>query len=232
VSSKVTGKLVEVAVEEGMAVREGQILARLDDSTVRSQLALAEARLAASKRGFAEQEVRQREAELTLGRTRRLVDEGVIGRAEIDAAEAEVDSLAARIALAREQVVVSEREIDVFQIQLNDMVIRAPFSGIAISKDAEEGEMISPISAGGGFTRNATSPRALTAVVSVSPLRARDRASSGTARSSAPRSRRSNGGSPKAAVCRAANPVRERRRHGWAFRSRADSRRRGQSPQQ
>jgi RND family efflux transporter MFP subunit len=153
VSSKVTGKLIEVAVEEGMAVREGQILARLDDSTVRSQLALARARLAASERGFAEQEVRLHEAELTLGRTRRLVDEGVVGRAEIDGAEAEVGSLAARIALAREQVVVSEREIDVFQTQLDDMVIRAPFSGIAISKDAEEGEMISPISAGGGFTR-------------------------------------------------------------------------------
>lgn len=153
VSSKVTGKLVEVAVEEGMAVREGQILARLDDSTIRSQLALAQARLAASERGFAEQEVRQREAELTLGRTRRLVDEGVVGRAEIDSAEAEVDSLAARIAFAREQVVVSEREIDVLQTQLDDMVIRAPFSGIAISKDAEEGEMISPVSAGGGFTR-------------------------------------------------------------------------------
>ncbi|MDA1092472.1 MAG: efflux RND transporter periplasmic adaptor subunit [Acidobacteria bacterium] len=153
VSSKVTGKLVEVSVEEGMAVRQGQILARLDDSTVRSQLALAEARLVASQRGFAEQEVRQREAELTLGRTRRLVEEGVVGRAEIDSAEAEVDSLAARIAFAREQVVVSEREIDVFRTQLDDMVIRAPFSGIAISKDAEEGEMISPISAGGGFTR-------------------------------------------------------------------------------
>ena len=153
VSSKVTGRLIEVSVEEGMAVREGQILARLDDSTVRSQLALAQARLAASQRGFAEQEVRQREAELTLGRTRRLVEEGVIGRAEIDSAEAEVDSLAARIALAREQVVVSEREIDVFQTQLDDMVIRAPFSGVAISKDAEEGEMISPVSAGGGFTR-------------------------------------------------------------------------------
>ena len=104
-SSKVTGKLVEVAVEEGMAVREGQILARLDDSTIRAQLALAQARLAASERGFAEQEVRQREAELTLGRTRRLVDEGVIGRAEIEGAEAEVDSLVARIALARGQVI-------------------------------------------------------------------------------------------------------------------------------
>ena len=153
VSSKVTGKLVEVLVEEGMAIRRGQVLARLDDVTIRAELALAEARLAATRRGFAEQEVRLREAELTLGRTRRLVEEGVVPTADLDRDEAEVDSLEARIALTREQVVVAEREIDVFQTQLDDMVIRAPFDGVAISKDAEAGEMISPISAGGGFTR-------------------------------------------------------------------------------
>ncbi len=157
VSSKVTGKLIAVAVEEGMAVREGQVLARLDDSTVRSQLALAEARLDASRQATAEQEVRLREAELTLARTRRLVEEGVVGAADLDADTAEVDSLAARIALSHGQVVVAEREIDVYRTQLDDMVIRAPFDGVAISKDAEEGEMISPVSAGGGFTRTGVS---------------------------------------------------------------------------
>ncbi len=153
VSSKVTGKLISVPVEEGMVVRQGQVLARLDDSTVRSQLALAEARLGAARRATVEQEVRLHEAQLTLGRTRRLVEEGVVGAADLDTATAEVDSLAARIALSHEQVVVAEREIDVFRTQLDDMVIRAPFDGVAISKDAEEGEMISPVSAGGGFTR-------------------------------------------------------------------------------
>ncbi len=153
VSSKITGKLVEVLVEEGMAVRDGQVLARLDDSTIRSQLALAEARHAAAERGFAEQEVRLQEARLTLGRTDQLVEEGVMSPAELDAAVAEVDSLEARIALAREQVTVADREIGVLQTQLDDTVIRAPFDGVAISKDAEEGEMISPVSAGGGFTR-------------------------------------------------------------------------------
>ena len=157
VSSKITGKLVEVLVEEGMAVREGQVLARLDDSSLRSQMALAEARLSAARRGFAEQEVRLREAELTLGRNRRLVDEGIVGRAQLDTDSAEVDSLAARIALAREQVTVAEREIDVLQTQLDDTIIRSPFAGVAISKDAEEGEMISPVSAGGGFTRTGIS---------------------------------------------------------------------------
>jgi RND family efflux transporter MFP subunit len=153
----VTGKLVEVLVEEGMAIRQGQVLARLDDALVRSQLALADARLEVARQGFAEQEVRLREAELTLGRTRQLVEEGIVGVADLDGDQAEVDSLAARIALARGQVVVAEREIDVFRTQLDDMVIRAPFDGVAISKDAEAGEMISPVSAGGGFTRTGVS---------------------------------------------------------------------------
>ena len=153
VSAKVTGKIAEVLVEEGMAVAEGQVLARLDDSSERAYLALAEAQLQAAYGALDEMQVRLAEARLHLGRMRVLVDEGVVGRAELDTAQAEVDSLAARIALQREQVVVSAREIDVRRTALEDTVIRAPFDGVAISKDAQPGEMVSPISAGGGFTR-------------------------------------------------------------------------------
>ena len=153
VSSKVTGKVIEVRVEEGMAVTEGQVLARLDDSSERSYLALAEAQLQASRVALDEMDVRLAEAHLHLERTTTLVADGVIGRAELDTARAEADSLAARLALQREQIVVSEREFDVRRTLLEDMIIRAPFTGIAISKDAQPGEMISPITAGGGFTR-------------------------------------------------------------------------------
>ena len=97
--------------------------------------------------------MRLTEAQLHRGRMSVLVDEGVVGRAELDTAQAEVDSLAARITFQREQIVVSDREIDVRRTGLEDTVIRAPFDGVAISKDAQPGEMVSPISAGGGFTR-------------------------------------------------------------------------------
>ncbi len=153
VSSKVTGKVIEVRVEEGMAVTEGQVLARLDDSAEQSYLALAEAQLQASRSALDEMDVRLAEARLHLERTSTLVADGVVGRAELDTARAEADSFAARLALQREQIVVSEREIDVRRTLLEDMIIRAPFTGIAISKDAQPGEMISPITAGGGFTR-------------------------------------------------------------------------------
>ena len=153
VSSKVTGKVLEVFVEEGKAVRRGQVLARLDDSQIRSALRVAQAQLASTQKVAAQDTARLREAELTLDRRRQLLKEKVIGRAELDASEAEVESLRARIAVAEQQVKVAASQIDAIQTDLADMVVRAPFDGVAISKDAQPGEMISPVSAGGGFTR-------------------------------------------------------------------------------
>ena len=153
VSSKVTGKVLEVFVEEGKAVRRGQVLARLDDSQIRSALQVAQAQLASTQKVAAQDTARLREAQLTLERRRQLLKEKVIGRAELDASEAEVESLRARIAVAEQQVKVAATQIDAIQTDLSDMVVRAPFDGVAISKDAQPGEMISPVSAGGGFTR-------------------------------------------------------------------------------
>ena len=153
VSSKVTGKVTEVLVEEGMKVQEGQVLARLDDSITRRELALGEARLAAQRGTLNETAVRLREAEVSLRRMRSLREQGVTPQSDLDAAEAQVDSLKARLALGREEVAVAERELALNRQYLDDTVIRAPFSGVAISKDAQPGEMISPVSAGGGFTR-------------------------------------------------------------------------------
>ncbi|HEY7447564.1 MAG TPA: efflux RND transporter periplasmic adaptor subunit [Vicinamibacterales bacterium] len=153
VSSKITGKVVEVNVEEGMAVKEGQVLARLDDANARAALLLAEAQAEAARRAVAEMEVRLNEARVTLRRRLQLVKEGLATQAEVDQAQAEVDSIDARIAASRQQVRVAESQIAVQQTDLDNTVIRAPFSGVAISKDAQPGEMVSPVSAGGGFTR-------------------------------------------------------------------------------
>ncbi len=153
VSSKITGKVVEVNVDEGMAVREGQVLARLDDTTARAALELAKAQAEAARGTMRESEVRLAEARLTLQRFSQLVKDGIATQADLDRAQAEVDSLAARIASAREQVAVADRQVALQQTDLDNAIIRAPFSGVAISKDAQPGEMVSPVSAGGGFTR-------------------------------------------------------------------------------
>jgi RND family efflux transporter MFP subunit len=153
VASKITGKLIEVNVEEGMAVREGQVLARLDDATLRATLGLSEAQAEAARRGVRENEVRLKEAKLTLARLSRLIKEGLVTQAELEAAEAQVDSFDARILAAQEQVRVAEQQVALARTNLDDTIIRAPFSGVAVSKDAQPGETVSPVSAGGGFTR-------------------------------------------------------------------------------
>jgi RND family efflux transporter MFP subunit len=157
VSSKVTGKVIEVNVEEGMAVREGQVLARLDDSTLQAALRLYRAQLEAAKRQIPESDVRLEQARVQLQRQERLRKEGLNTPNDIDNAKAEVDSLVARIASAQETVKVAESQIAMQQTAIDDTVIRAPFSGIALSKDAQPGEMVSPVSAGGGFTRTGIS---------------------------------------------------------------------------
>ena len=157
VSSKVTGKVIEVNVEEGMAVREGQVLARLDDSTLRASIALARAQLEAARRAIPETEVRLEEARINLRRQQQLMTDGLTTPSAIDQAQAEVNSLVARIDSMREQINVAQSQVALQQTAIDDMVIRAPFSGIAISKDAQPGEMVSPVSAGGGFTRTGIS---------------------------------------------------------------------------
>ncbi len=153
VSSKVTGKVVEVLIEEGMAVEEGQVLARLDLSNTNVGLRLAEAQLAAARAALEETRVRLAEAELDLARTRELVAARVASQAELDRAEAERDSLEARLARQTDEAAVGERQVAYWRQEIEDRIIRAPFDGVVVSKNAQPGEMISPVSAGGGFTR-------------------------------------------------------------------------------
>jgi RND family efflux transporter MFP subunit len=129
------------------------VLARLDDSTHRATLALAKAQTEAARQGVHENEVRRDQARVTLDRMNRLRKDGHVSQAEVDAAKTELDSTDARILALREQVRVAERQAELEQTNLDNTVIRAPFDGVAISKDAQPGEMVSPVSAGGGFTR-------------------------------------------------------------------------------
>src|SRR5882724_7454189 len=153
VSSKITGKVVEVMIEEGMKVQEGQILARLDDTNVKAGLRLAEAQSESAQKSLEETRVRIKEAEQELQRIADLIKHRISTQADFDHAEASALSLKAKLAQQQADVIVAERQVASWQQQMDDAVIRAPFSGIVTSKNAQPGEMISPISAGGGFTR-------------------------------------------------------------------------------
>ena len=153
VSSKVTARVREVLIEEGMRVEKGQVVARLDASNVETGLHLADAELRAAKTARNETQALLVEVKLRLDRTKALVGGEVLSQAALDAVKAEADSLEARLGRQREEESVASSRVAVWTQQLEDTIIRAPFSGVVTTKDAQPGEMISPVSAGGGFTR-------------------------------------------------------------------------------
>ncbi len=153
VSSKITGKVIEVLTEEGKEVESGQILARVDASNTEASLRLAEAQLDSTRKASAEIAANLSLSENELRRTQQLREKNVVAEADLDRAESEVRALRARFDRQLAEVVVAERQVALWAQQLDDTIIRAPFAGVVTSKNAQPGEMISPISAGGGFTR-------------------------------------------------------------------------------
>jgi len=153
VSSKFTGRVDEVLLEEGMLVEEGEVLARLDDSNIRAVYELAEAQLLSAQKGVMETEALLTEARLSFDRTRRLVERQLASESELDRSRALARSLEAQLERKRADVEVAARQVDISSQQLEDTIIRAPFAGVVVAKNAQPGEMISPVSAGGGFTR-------------------------------------------------------------------------------
>jgi RND family efflux transporter MFP subunit len=153
VSSKFTGKVMEVLIEEGMEVEKDQVLARLDDSNIVTSFALAEAQLRSARTSLKETQALLTEARAVYDRTENLLGRGLASEAEMDRARASLESLAAQLERKQADVKVAEKQLDVYRQQVEDTVIRAPFDGVVVAKNAQPGEMISPVSAGGGFTR-------------------------------------------------------------------------------
>jgi RND family efflux transporter MFP subunit len=153
IAAKITGRVTKVNFDEGMHVQEGFVLATLDDSDARRALDSAKADRDSAQAAIADFEVQLKNAELELHRAKQLLAAGVQSQETLDNATMAADSLRAKIALAKEQVAAAQARVGEAQQNVDNTVIRAPFDGIVVSKDAQVGEMVSPISAGGGFTR-------------------------------------------------------------------------------
>lgn len=157
VAAKITGRVVEVLLDEGMAVAAGQILARLDDADARRQAEAFRADRGVARAALDEIEVNLADAERRLRRTRELHGDGVASVQDLDTANAVADALRAQLMVARRSLDAADARLAVALQDLENYTIRAPFAGIAVSKDAQPGEMVSPVSAGGGFTRTGIS---------------------------------------------------------------------------
>jgi RND family efflux transporter MFP subunit len=153
VSAKITGKVTEVLIEEGQRVKEGDVLARLDDTEAKAQLSLAQAQLTAARSQLAEVRALLVQAERDYDRQQELLRRELVAEQSMDAARAQRDMVRARLGNLEEQVRVAQESVAVARVQVDNTEIRAPFSGVVVAKSAQPGEMISPISAGGGFTR-------------------------------------------------------------------------------
>jgi RND family efflux transporter MFP subunit len=139
VAAEVTGRLLEVRIEEGQRVRRGEVIAVLEPTLARADLGSAQARANAADADLAE-------AQRVLDRTRALAQQGFASDAALTAAQSRYD-----LALAQRNAARSDAQRA--SAQLSRYEIRAPFAGVVINKSAQPGEIISPVSAGGGFTR-------------------------------------------------------------------------------
>jgi RND family efflux transporter MFP subunit len=153
VSSKITGKVVAINFEEGQRVEEGEVLARLDDSNSRAQLGLADAQVEQARAQLTELRVSLANAERDARRNRELLDKKLVSQAAVDNADTTVAQLKARLASSEQGVRVAQQQLAVSREQNEDTVVRAPFAGVITVKNAQPGEMISPLSAGGAGTR-------------------------------------------------------------------------------
>jgi RND family efflux transporter MFP subunit len=153
VAAKVTGRVEQNYAEEGLRVKSGQVLATLDCAQPSAALTSARTDRDATAAALSDLEVQSANADRELQRAQGLRTAGVISPQALDAAKTTSDSLHSKIALTKEQVRAADARIGVSQQDVDNCTVRAPFDGIVVSKDAQRGEMVSPVSAGGGFTR-------------------------------------------------------------------------------
>jgi RND family efflux transporter MFP subunit len=153
VASKVTGKLVELDIEEGDHVKAGQVIARLDDSNARAALNQALAQRDFARTSLRETVVNIANARREFDRQNSLLDRHFVSQSAVDNARTALDALEAQLATQQSNVAVGERNVEAAERNVDDTTVRAPFAGVVTVKAAQPGEIVSPISAGGGFTR-------------------------------------------------------------------------------
>ncbi|WP_313437945.1 efflux RND transporter periplasmic adaptor subunit [Stenotrophomonas sp.] len=153
VSAKITGKVREVMIEEGMRVEAGQIMATLDPIDADAQRSLSASQVQAARAQVAGLQAQQRQAAAEASRLQALVGQQLVSRSQYDQAVAQRDSLRAQLDTAQRNVKVASDQLAIADLGVDNNIVRAPFSGVVTAKAAQPGEIVSPLSAGGGFTR-------------------------------------------------------------------------------
>ena len=153
VSAKITGKVREVMIEEGMRVEEGQVMATLDPIDANAQRRLNAAQLDAARAQIGGLQAQLRQADADANRLQTLVGQQLVSRSQYDQAVATRDNLRAQLLTAQHNAKVAVDALAIADLGVDNNIVRAPFTGVVTAKAAQPGEIVSPLSAGGGFTR-------------------------------------------------------------------------------
>ena len=153
VSAQITGTLIDVLIEEGEQVEAGQVLAHLEDTAQQANLALAQAQLASAQALVGQYRSQRAQAQRDLERQQDLVARKLVSQQAVETARTQLDTLQSQLLAQQRQVDLARAQVRGAQVQLDYTIVRAPFAGVVIAKAAQPGEIVSPLSAGGGFTR-------------------------------------------------------------------------------
>ena len=153
VSARTTGEVRDVFIEEGDKIKAGELMAQLDDTIARARLKLAQSQATAAASALGELEIKLHHANRSLARGETLAARDMLSSSALNELQQDAESIEARLVGARAAAKVTQRAVQLKRAELQDLEIRAPFSGIVVNKAAQAGEIVSPMSAGGGFTR-------------------------------------------------------------------------------
>jgi len=153
VSAQITGTLTEVLIEEGDRVKKGQILARLDDNGYRASLEATKASALAASAQASQVSAQLEQARRDVIRADALAQRGLVSKQSAEQQRATTDALVAQLRSAQRAADSAQSQVNVAQVNFDYTVVRAPFDGVITDKAAQVGEIVSPLSAGGGFTR-------------------------------------------------------------------------------
>jgi RND family efflux transporter MFP subunit len=153
VSAQITGTVTAVLIEEGDHVKLGQVIGRLDDTAQRAALAQAQAALNSAQAQLTQDRVQLEQSVRDLKRAEGLVQRSLVSEQAVEQARTQVDAQSAQVLGQRRQIDLAAANLRSAQVQLDYCTVRAPFTGVVIAKSAQVGEIISPFSAGGSFTR-------------------------------------------------------------------------------
>jgi RND family efflux transporter MFP subunit len=153
VSAQITGTLTQVLIEEGEHVDKDQVLAHLDDTAQKAMLAQSQAQASAAQATLGQYQAQLAQAQRDLKRAQDLVGRHLVSQQALEDAQTQVSALTAQVDAQRKQIELAQAGVKAAQVQLDYCTVRAPFAGVVIAKNAQVGEIVSPFSAGGGFTR-------------------------------------------------------------------------------